>query len=332
MRVYENIYDTTGVKIMIQNDYVSLRRKILGFFLLILSPFLIANTVFSEAWREGKTTFLSYEGVPGKLYGYIMNADGSDVTKLIEHQIVTRIYALSPDCKKVAFGYSKDDTIYNIYTMDIDGGNFIKLTDSKSYRPRWSPDGAKIVYCVYHPDDAIYIMNADGTKQRKIGKGSRPDWSPDGRRIVFYNDGDICTMDVNGRALKKVTNGQLPFGPNSPHHLRWSPDGEKIVFGYEKHIYTIDVDGNNLKKIEPPVDDSCSSPCWSPNGQKIAFITDAPSGWSKIFVMNPDGSNPEMLTNNDRGEYSMDWRSPSTSSIKATSLLTTSWGKIKMQP
>ncbi len=283
---------------MTRNDYVSLRRpcagklacavvrrgkcsdaptyskkKIIGFFLLILSHFLITNTVFSEAWREGKITFWAEEG--RKWYGYIMNADGSDVTKLIEDHTAMRIYSLSPDCKKVAFEYSKDDTIYNIYTMDIDGGNFIKLTNSKGYMPRWSPDGGKIVYCVYHPDYAIYIMNADGTKQRKIGKGRWPDWSPDGRRIVFYNErGDIWTMDVNGRALKKVTNGQLPFGfPNYPHQLRWSPDGEKIVFEYEKHIYTIDVDGNNLKKIEPPVGDSCSSPCWSPNGQKIAFIT-----------------------------------------------------------
>src|ERR1051326_134227 len=57
--------------------------------------------------------------------------------------------------------------------------------------PQASPDGAQIVFTRRWADKIndryesdVWIMNADGTKQRFLVKGSSPHWSPDGRRIA----------------------------------------------------------------------------------------------------------------------------------------------------
>ena len=57
--------------------------------------------------------------------------------------------------------------------------------------PQISPDGARIVYTrrwVNKVDDrwdaGLWIMNADGSKNRFLVKGSNARWSPDGTRIA----------------------------------------------------------------------------------------------------------------------------------------------------
>src|SRR5215470_3842794 len=58
--------------------------------------------------------------------------------------------------------------------------------------PQISPDGNQIIYTRRWTDKVndrfesdVWIMNADGSKQRFLVRGSSPEWSPDGRRIVY---------------------------------------------------------------------------------------------------------------------------------------------------
>jgi Tol biopolymer transport system component len=79
---------------------------------------------------------------------------------------------------------------------------------------------------------SIYVMNADGSKPRKLVDGAGAIWSPDGSRIAYTAQGEpnnttqIFTryMDAEG-AVTQVT--RLTSAPGS---LRWSPDGKWLAF------------------------------------------------------------------------------------------------------
>ena len=104
--------------------------------------------------------------------------------------------------------------------------------------PQISPDGLRIVYTrrwVNKIDDrwdaGLWIMNADGSKNRFLVKGSNARWSPDGSRIAYFADGEpkgtqvfVRWMDAEG-ATSQVTHVS-----ETPGNLSWSPDGRSLAF------------------------------------------------------------------------------------------------------
>ncbi|PYP08103.1 MAG: S9 family peptidase, partial [Gemmatimonadetes bacterium] len=59
--------------------------------------------------------------------------------------------------------------------------------------PQVSPNGAQIVYTRRWVnkledrwDSGLWIMNADGSRNRFLVKGSNARWSPDGTRIAYF--------------------------------------------------------------------------------------------------------------------------------------------------
>ena len=170
--------------------------------------------------------------------------------------------ATSPLWGKIVF-YSKRDGNTEIYTMNSDGSNQIRLTfnNASDSSPAWSPNGRQIVFHSYRDDDQnpeIYVMDADGSNQRRLthhaGIDGDPDWSPDGKQIAFISDRDakegepnleIYTMDADGGNVRQVTNMGFVQRP------RWSPDGKWILF-MENEIFAIRPDGTGLWQVSEP--------------------------------------------------------------------------------
>jgi Tol biopolymer transport system component len=308
----------------------------LSLLLLCLSLVLSVNIIFAELLK-GKITFLSCdENLDQGMY--IMNADGSDITRLAEG--VSPAFSLSPDCKKIIFAMINWVTdISDIAVFDIDSHSLVNLTNGKPrkcFEPRWSPDGRKIVFSNYNIVNAsvqICVMNADGTNVKVIGKGGfSPDWSPDGQRIACWvrqngDIGDIYIMDINGDKRQNVTNGQFV---NEISFLRWSPDSKQILFCCNGNIYSIDSNGNNLKKLIGSTKMRCITCCWSPGGQRIAFDAQIePGGQYNIWVMDINGNNLKRLTDSDKEEFSIDWRDPSSVAVQPLKTIQTTWAWIK---
>ncbi|MGB9723151.1 MAG: TolB family protein, partial [Chloroflexia bacterium] len=71
---------------------------------------------------------------------YVMNADGSGVTRLTNHPAGDKHPAWSPDGKKIAFQSERSGGT-DIYVMNADGSGVTRLTNHPAYdgEPSWSP-------------------------------------------------------------------------------------------------------------------------------------------------------------------------------------------------
>lgn len=138
-----------------------------------LYPLDTINKVYSASlqpvWSPDgkKIAFTSYRDGNFNRDIYVMNADGSNQTRLTTDPLEDTDPTWSPDGSKIAFT-SKRGGGYNIYVMNSDGSNQVQIT-SDGYAPSWSPDGTKIAF-MRSVDGAsqIHLMDPDGSNQVKI--------------------------------------------------------------------------------------------------------------------------------------------------------------------
>ncbi len=237
-----------------------------------------------------------------------VNPDGSGLTDLIapydrDLVLAAGMPVFSPDGSKIAFrGYPKGATSnganYDIYVMNADGTGVTNLTTSPADvqseasqdLPRWSPDGSMIAYDNDARGDTsgLYVMNADGSGQRKIAGGWNAAWSPDGSRIAFGlgngHGADLWTIHPDGTGLTQLT--QSPKWDELP---TWSPDGTRIAFLREGAIYTVNVDGTGLADVADIKGVDPFQPQWSPDGTQLAFEANNGHDYD-IYVVNADGT------------------------------------------
>jgi len=76
---------------------------------------------------------------------YVMNANGTNVRALVDSFDVRGAASWSPDGKWVAVAANQGDST-RVFKVPLDGGQPVRLLDTRSYNPVWSPDGQFIVY------------------------------------------------------------------------------------------------------------------------------------------------------------------------------------------
>ena len=101
-----------------------------------------------------------------------------------------------------------------------------------------SPDGKRVLYMRRTVDkvndrrqSALWIINADGSGERELGKGSNVRWAPDSRRIAYIAPGNDGALAIFVRDLDRDTPAaQVARAASWPGNLAWSADGKMLAF------------------------------------------------------------------------------------------------------
>jgi Tol biopolymer transport system component len=170
-----------------------------------------------------------------------------------------------------------------------------------SWSPDGSMIAFTRIYESQNMKNETWMMNSDGSNLHFIGvQGFRPKWSIDGSKLIYCSNvsgnWEIYTCNIDGSNEQRILNT-----PEDEFDPSWSPDGNTILFtsmmdgNYE--IYKMKQDGTNLTRLTNNTA-SEGTPDWSPDGTLIAFVSDRiGAGNFQVFIMNADGSNVNQLTN-----------------------------------
>ena len=271
---------------------------------------LSASAAFPGA--NGKIAFTSERD--GNQEIYVMNGDGSGVTRLTSNAVPDYGPAFSADGTRIAFTRGSGPTDAEIYVMNADGSGQTNLTGNAvaDYEPSFSPDGSKIAFTSFRDgDEEVYVMNSDGSGQTNLTNNaafdSTPAFSPDGSKIAFQSNRGgsyaVWAMNANGSAPVNLTGGVFDVQPD------FSPDGSKIVFVSARdagqwEIYVMNANGSGQTRLTNNAFTD-GHPVFSPDGTKIAFDRFLSSS-QEIWVMNADGTSPVNVSGSS-ADFLPDW-------------------------
>jgi dipeptidyl aminopeptidase/acylaminoacyl peptidase len=197
---------------------------------------------------------------------------------------------LSPDGNTVAYVVTTIDQKKNrrdssVWLVEVDGSaapRRISAEGFSSNSPRWSPNGKTLAILSARsadpatpatpgetPKAQIYLLSmsgGEGTPLTKLKNAVQNyQWSPDGSRIVLVSSSGpsdaIATADRKSD-VRHYTHIQYKFNDTG-----WFDDKRR-------HLWVVTVATGEAKQITEGQDWNDTDPQWSPDGTRIAFVSD----------------------------------------------------------
>jgi len=248
---------------------------------------------------DGKSLVYS---MAGSLWGQVI---GSDEAVELTHP--NGAYDYQPD---VALDGSRmvfsryDGSAIELWSVDISDGSEHQLTSGRAVNvePRLSPDGKRIAWVSTKGTGHFNLFIADigpsgltnarpllGERQSKLSRyyysafdhALNPSWTPDGKRILYvtnnevgWGTGDIWSVAVdNPSDRRKVLSEETSWSARP----EMSPDGKQVLFAsYHgrqwRQLWLTTPDGAAPLPLTFG-DFDRSSARWSPDGERIAYIS-----------------------------------------------------------
>lgn len=249
---------------------------------------------------------------------FVVNPDGTGLRPLVAGPDDEIYPTWSPDGRRLAFITQREDT-GNLHIIEADGSDRDEIYGAPVplFPPAWSPDGSRIAMADANGRLVVWEQLEDGRSQYAAQSLGIPilgslAWSPDGNHLAFVGGQErpqsyeeqpqIYVWNLERAALSRVTD--MAGGPMAP---AWSPDGSRIAFTngwYGPGCASMAVDlgpqdaffGVHIVDVEREIttrlsDNACHhSPAWSPDGTRIAFVSEERSAhWVEVvWVERPE--------------------------------------------
>lgn len=169
--------------------------------------------------------------------------------------------------EKIFFLSDRDHTM-NLFCYDVASGQTRKVTDFKEYDckfPSYSQE-----YVVFENGGYIYKYNIAADKCEKVN-------------ITLSSDGVYARGKLSDAPSAQSAMGMYRGG------FSLSPDGERVLATHRGDIFNLPATKGATYQITSSSSSQEREPVWSPDGNKIAYFSDA-SGEYQVYVA--DAANP----------------------------------------
>jgi len=216
-----------------------------------------------------------------------MNSDGSENWFLMKGGSSP---CYSPDGSKIAF---TDDN--KLYLINIDGTNKTQLGNSNLglWYPVWSNDGKNIA-C--NSDSGLCIVALGGNTKvfPVVHSDLSYEWSYDSKEIFYDKSISNSSSQIFKYNIMQDKESQITNNDKFNYSPKCNPIKNEIVFtssrgDYGGDLVITDQDGSERRVILHQ--SLISTPCWSPKGDRIVFITED----SDLAVIDKNGENFKII-------------------------------------
>ena len=222
------------------------------------------RVVYSPLFRDFRT-WKRYEGGWAQEL-YVFDRETHNVEQVTDHPRADRDPMWIENT--IYFTSDRDGTL-NLYGFDLGTRETTQLTNSDQWDVRWPGDDGRN-QIVYELNGELQLFTLDDGESRPIV-------------VMVPNDG------VAMRPSRVSAAGQI-------EDVELSPKGERALFVARGDIFTAPIEHGPTRNLTRSSDAHEKWARWSPDGSRIAFVSDR-DGEDEIYVMSQDGvGTPEQLT------------------------------------